>query len=423
MRIGVYTWGSEGDIRPFYALAHGLQAAGHEVAVSVVAVDGRDYLPLAKSLGLDARAVATKEIAQVRASPNPADDALAGKGHPLKQIQTVLTHLLDPAVDAMWADAEVSLRGCDVAVIHLLHHPAASLALKQRTPIVALQPVPVWPTRALPPMGAPDLGPLNKLLWSVAERVGGAWFLPRVNASRARAGVPLETSMFPRPNPAALTLTCVSPSLVPQPPDWEPSQRIAGFFEVPAAPQGWTPPPALREFLEAGPPPVLMGFGSMLALPTDDTRTCLRVLMDAAQEAGCRALVQGPWELVGDLPAPPHVFRLGRAPHAQVLPHCAAFVHHGGSGTTHTACLAGKPSVVVPFLGDQFSWAARLKALGVAPAAVPRKSLDARKLGKQVRAMLASAEAAAKAAALGAAMAKEDGVAQGVRWVEEVGKR
>jgi len=29
MRIGLQTWGSEGDIRPLLALAGGLQSAGH----------------------------------------------------------------------------------------------------------------------------------------------------------------------------------------------------------------------------------------------------------------------------------------------------------------------------------------------------------------------------------------------------------
>jgi UDP:flavonoid glycosyltransferase YjiC (YdhE family) len=42
-------------------------------------------------------------------------------------------------------------------------------------------------------------------------------------------------------------------------------------------------------------------------------------------------------------------------------------VHHGGAGTTNAACAAGVPSVVVPHVGDQRYWAARLYRLGVAP--------------------------------------------------------
>ncbi|MFO0695285.1 MAG: glycosyltransferase [Polyangiales bacterium] len=420
MKVGIYTWGSEGDIRPFLALALGLERAGHEVALGYVAVDGRDYGPLASSLGLEARAVAVDAIARARAEGDESDEALAGKGHPMKQIETVLAHLLDPAVDAMWEDAASTLPGCDVALVHLLHHPAASLALAHRIPIVALQPVPVWPTRALPPMGAPDLGRLNRLTWWVASKVGGSFFLPRVNASRARAGVPLETTMFPRPNPAAMTLTCVSPTLVPRPDDWDDFQRVPGFFEIPADAQGWALPSELRAFLDAGEPPLLMGFGSMLAIPNDDTKHCVRVLVEAASLAGCRALVQAPWELLPDVETPPNVFRLGRAPHALVLPHCSAFVHHGGAGTTHTACLAGKPSVIVPFLGDQFFWAERLRSLGIAKAPVPRRSLTAAKLAKAIRALLADPRAFERARAIGRAMAEEEGVSRAVGWIEEV---
>ncbi len=144
------------------------------------------------------------------------------------------------------------------------------------------------------------------------------------------------------------------------------------------------------------------------------------MLVEAASLAGCRALVQAPWELLPDVETPPNVFRLGRAPHALVLPHCSAFVHHGGAGTTHTACLAGKPSVIVPFLGDQFFWAERLRSLGIAKAPVPRRSLTAAKLAKAIRALLADPRAFERARAIGRAMAEEEGVSRAVGWIEEV---
>ncbi|MFO0553335.1 MAG: glycosyltransferase [Polyangiaceae bacterium] len=427
MRVGLYTWGSEGDVRPFVALALGLSRAGHDVRLGYVAVDGRDYGGLAAPIA--ARAVGVAEIASARATGGAADAALAGKGTPLQQIREVLEHLLDPAVSAMWDDAAETIAGCDVVVSHLLHHPASALALAHRIPLVTVQPAPVHPTRHLPPMGAPNLGPLNALLWWVANRVGRTWFVPRFNGSRERAGVPLLVDMFPRPDrDVALALTCVSPSLVPRPADWEDSQRIPGFFEIPSAhaSQGVALPADLERFLGAGEPPVLMGFGSMLSNPSEDTRFCVRVMLEAAELSGRRALVQAPWDFVNDAPSSdakassPNVFRLGRVPHALVLPRCAAFVHHGGAGTTHTACLAGTPSVVVPFLGDQFFWASRLRALGVAPAPVPRRALTAKKLAKQIRAVVGDAGTSTRARELARAMSREDGVGQAVRWIEEV---
>lgn len=420
----LYTWGSEGDVRPFFALARGLKAAGHEVRLAYVAIDGRDWTPLAQQLGLEARRVAVEELARARAAVGEAFDALVTKDNPLRQIDRVLTHLLDPAAEAMWRDAEEHLRGCDVVVSHALHHAALALAVARGSSLVTVQPAPVLPTRHLPPVGAPSLGPLNGLLWRLAELLGGRWFLPRINAARARAGLAPSRAVFPNPNPeVALGFTCVSPTLVPRPSDWEPTQRVPGFFELPADAQGWSAPLELEAFLAQGEPPVLMTFGSMLAVASEETRRCVEVFFEAARLSGRRALVQAPWAELADLEAPPGVFRLGRAPHSALLPRCAAMVHHGGAGTTHTAALAGRCSVVVPFLGDQFFWAQRLRALGVAPAALPRPKLSGPALAQRLRDLAADKDAPARARALGEAMAREDGVAQAVRWLGELPPR
>ena len=43
MKIGIQTWGSNGDIRPMIALADGLQQAGHTVTLAVTSLDNRCY--------------------------------------------------------------------------------------------------------------------------------------------------------------------------------------------------------------------------------------------------------------------------------------------------------------------------------------------------------------------------------------------
>ncbi len=421
MRIGLYTWGSEGDVRPFVALAAGLARAGHDVSLGYVAIDGRDWSATCEPLGFRSRSVAREAVARAQSTPGPHLEALLGRGNALTQVQDVLAGLLDPLVEDMWEDAQRTLEGCDVVVAHLLHHPALIAALTRRIPLVTVQPAPVTPTRHLPPMGAPDLGRLNALSWRVADLVARRWFLPRINALRARAGVAPARSMFPRPNSeVALALTCVSPSLVPRPDDWEATHAVPGFFELPDGAHTWEPPTELASFLEAGEPPVLMGFGSMLAMPSEETTHCARVMIEAAELAGARAIVQAPWAELPELPRSPRVLRLGRAPHAELLPACSAMVHHGGAGTTHSACLAGKPSVVVPFLGDQQFWASRLRSLGVAPSPVPRRTLEAPALARQLRAILDDRGAATRSAQLAASMRREDGVARAVELIERV---
>ena len=422
MRIGLYTWGSEGDVRPFVALASGLVRAGHDVWLGYVAIDGRDWTPTCEALGVRSRSIGRDAVAKARATPGPHLDALVGKGNALSQVKRVVEALLDPMVEDIWADAQATLDDLDVVVAHPLMHPAMAAAVARRLTMVTVQPAPVTPTRRLPPMGAPDLGPLNALSWKLADVFSRGWLLPRVNAFRARAGVAPKPQMFPREDPeVALSLTCVSPTLVARPDDWGATQVITGFLDLPSTANAWSPPPGLDAFFDAGEPPVWMTFGSMLAMPGDETTFCVGTMIEAAKLAGCRAIVQAAWAELPSLPESPRVFRLGHAPHATLLPRCAAMVHHGGAGTTQAACLAGRPSVVVPFLADQFFWADRLRSLGVAPRAVRRRGLTARALARAIREILASPTAGKRAADLSAAMKKEDGVAVAVELIGRIG--
>jgi sterol 3beta-glucosyltransferase len=108
----------------------------------------------------------------------------------------------------------------------------------------------------------------------------------------------------------------------------------------------------------------------------------------------------------------------GALPHARVMPRCALVVHHGGAGTTQASVLAGRPSVVVPFLADQFFWAERLRSLGLAPASVPRKKLRADRLARAISAALATPSLAQRAAEVSQAMRGEDGVRVAAELIE-----
>ncbi len=422
MRIGLYTWGSEGDVRPFVALAAGLVRAGHDVTLGYVAIDGRDWSATCEPLGVRSRAIAVEAVAKARATRGPHEDAVVGKGNAADQVRIIVAALLDPVVEDLWADAQTSVEGLDVAVVHLLCHPVMATAIAKRVRVATVQPAPVTPSRSFPPMGAPDLGLLNPLAWWVADRVARRWLVPRMNVFRERAGLAPMKAMFPHENPEiALGLTCVSPTLVPRPTDWHRSQLVTGFFDLPAGAHTWEPPAELEAFLAGGEAPWLMGFGSMLSMPGDETSFCVRTMIEAVERAGARAFVQAPWGELPELPRSPRVMRLGRAPHAELLPRCRGMVHHGGAGTTQAACLAGRPSVIVPFLGDQFFWCERLRGLGIAPRAVPRRKLDATGLAHAMRTIDADPGARSRAEAVSLSMQREDGVGAAIRAIEALG--
>ena len=99
------------------------------------------------------------------------------------------------------------------------------------------------------------------------------------------------------------------------------------------------------------------------------------------------------------------------------LARCALAIHHGGSGTTHSACRAGIPSVILPFAGDQPFWAGRLRALGIADRVLSGRRPSASGLRAAI-AFAGRAATRARASALAEAMGAEDGCATAVGWIE-----
>jgi UDP:flavonoid glycosyltransferase YjiC (YdhE family) len=151
-------------------------------------------------------------------------------------------------------------------------------------------------------------------------------------------------------------------------------------------PKDETPLPSkLETFLQAGPPPVYLGFGSMI---DPDPAGTTSLLLDAVERAGCRAILASGWAGLGDGPLPESVFAAGSLPHAKLFPRLGALVHHGGAGTTATAARSGVPQIVIPHLLDQYYWGHRLHLLGVAPPPLPRLKLSASGLAELIRASL-----------------------------------
>ena len=119
-------------------------------------------------------------------------------------------------------------------------------------------------------------------------------------------------------------------------------------------------PAELEAFLEAGPPPVYVGFGSMRA-----PRDIARVAIDAIQAQGRRALVARGWADLAPIDDRDDCLVIGEINQQALFRRVAAVVHHGGAGTTTTAARAGAPQVVVPQMADQPYWGGRVADLGI----------------------------------------------------------
>ncbi|MGL6162660.1 glycosyltransferase [Microbulbifer sp.] len=414
MRITIFSIGTQGDVRPFVALGRGLQRAGHRVRIA----SGRTCERLVTGQGLEFSPLSADFLDIMARDPG----ALRRGLNPLALLATARRELRAMAVDwaeqgrAATADADLLLGNGMVAPL------AASLGEVVGRPVVEthLQPItpcPDIPPMMLPPPRKPRPGAVNRLLYHCCRLL--TWQM--LSPAYARVRRDLDLPPFPRRGPTyspgrryQRLLYGFSPLLVPPSSHWPASVRVAGNWFLEEG-RDWRPPAALADFLEAGPKPVYVGFGSMCS---EDAATFTRVILEALRRSGRRAVLATGWgglseEVAESVAGDRNILAIEAAPHDWLLPRVALAVHHGGAGTTAATLRAGIPSVVVPFFGDQPFWAWRLEQLGVAPPALKRRGLTSAALYAGIRQGL-SEPMRQRAAELGGYLRAEDGVANAI---------
>ncbi|KAF5318012.1 hypothetical protein D9619_012250 [Psilocybe cf. subviscida] len=204
---------------------------------------------------------------------------------------------------------------------------------------------------------------------------------------------------------------CMSPALVPKPDDWKNNIDVTGFYFLDLA-NAYKPPADLIAFLDAGDPPVYIGFGSVVV---DDPEELTQTIYEATEQAGVRAVVSSGWGGLGGGAVPPHIFILGNIPHDWLFDQSrvSAVVHHGGAGTTAIGLAKGRPTVVVPFFGDQGFWGSMIYKAGAGPKPIPQKELSVSKLTEALKYAI-SPIAKTAAAQLAERIHHENGVRSGV---------
>jgi sterol 3beta-glucosyltransferase len=209
-----------------------------------------------------------------------------------------------------------------------------------------------------------------------------------------------------------------SPAVVPRPADWPDGYQVTGYW-WPARAAGWKPPANLEKFLDSGPSPVFLGFGS---LTPEDTGELTELAVAAGRQAGVRLVIQagqaGP-PSAGRSPGDSIV--IGDVPHDWLFPRMTAVVHHAGGGTTAAGLRAGVPAVAVPHIGDQPFWAARLAALGAGPPPIPRRQLSVPVLAAAIRDAVAHPSYRTQAEAMSRRLASEDGAAPVISMLTRLG--
>jgi len=355
MRILLSTFGSRGDVEPLAALAAALQALGAEAVVC--APPDPEFVELVARAGAPLAPAFTpvrKWVADALANQPPM-----GLPERAAMVMTAQYHALSAASD-----------GCDaVLATGLFPSTAAARAVAETRglPYVYAAYCPYFlPSehhRPHPYPGHPVPGdePDNRLLWKRDIQTMNALFGGAYAELRASIGLPpvdnVRDHVFTnRP------LLAADPVLAP----WAPT-ALRDVLQTGAwiLPDRRPLPPELEAFLEAGEPPVYLGFGSM---PMPALRDAARTAIEAVRARGRRLLLSHGWAGLQPDDGRADCFALGDVNQQALFPRIAAVVHHGGAGTTTTAARAGAPQVVIPQIADQPYWARRTADLGVGVA-------------------------------------------------------
>jgi UDP:flavonoid glycosyltransferase YjiC (YdhE family) len=415
MDVSIVAAGSRGDVQPYIALGVGLHEAGHKVRFLAPS----DYQKLAVQHQLD--------FVDLGGNMQSVAQGLEGqleRGNMLK----IMIEMRGAAAQLIGEATARSVKASEGSDVILAGLGALSIAVTTSealdVPYVPAFLYPFTPTSEFASVLSPIHGTrvpgwVNRATFHVAQQMMWQAFRSADNRARQeRLGI--ERSAFWGPfslfqESKLPVLYGYSRHVIPIPSDWDGSNIVTGYwFLEPAV--GWQPSLGLRKFLESGPPPVYIGFGSMVNQDPEETA---RMVIAALDRSGQRGIIGSGWSGIQEEHLPDFVHVVGSVPHTWLFPRMAAVVHHGGVGTTAAGLRAGVPSIITPFFGDQPYWGHRIFELGVGPKPITKKQLDTDKLSSAIAIAISDKVIKEKAADLGYRIRNEDGVSATVRVLEQ----
>jgi sterol 3beta-glucosyltransferase len=358
MRAIFTNFGSRGDFAPLLSLAHELSGHGFEPVFAVPEFAQE----LVRSSGFEFTAIGAASLADLRDrinllwATNPASYAKASE----------LSDLFAPFRSYFPEVLERLSRACEDGAV-LISGPAQPVAriVHEITgiPFISIQVCHFGGS------GGPVL------------RAAGDFL---VNSFRRDVGLPpIKDPLTLGANSPQLTIYAMSPRLRPRPEDWPAHYQMTGFFFSPESQPQLDP--ALVNFVDAGPSPVVLTFGSMIHEDVEKLRT---TIVEAIHLSGSRAVVQGFRAGNSCLHnSDPDIYWADFIPHAWIFPKCACVVQHGGAGTSAVLFRAGIPGIFVPHgdFFDQRYWGQLACELGCAVPPIVYADLTAKNLSEAIR--------------------------------------
>ena len=406
-------FGSRGDVQPYVALGAGFHKAGYHVRIATHDI----FKEMVTSHGL--------EFASVKGNPrellegDSTKEMLKTGNNPVKMVFEI-RKLAEAVLSEMLTSAIEACVGSDALLYGMMGIPAYHLADKWKLPRFPMFLQPATRTGEFPSFTFPDLslGPAyNKMTWYIGEQM--MWMMLGKSTDKWRnetLGLPSLTAkqqydiLYTQKLPFTYG---ISENVLPHPKDYPAWHRLVGYWFLDQS-TGWIPPKELVDFIQAGDPPVYIGFGSMNA---GEAKSTTQTVVEALKMTRQRAVLLRGWGGLQTEDLPETVHMMDSAPHDWLFPQMSCIVHHGGAGTIAAACRAGIPQVVVPHFADHPFWATRVHKLGIAAKPVYMSRLNAGALAGAMESVLKDGEMKVRAHYLGEQIRKEDGVGRAVEIV------
>ena len=410
MRLTMICIGSTGDVRPYVLLGRELKQRGHDVAICAFA----DFAPLALNSGLRFYPLSGDAHEFIKSIMKPGTEGIAY----MRQVLKVFRVILDPFL----SDLQAACAEADAVIATFFGDVIQSLAEKRGIPFIQTNYFMMDPNRLAPISSAPGLtvGPVwNLLSYRLAYLLVSLVEKYYLSGWRKAQGMP-RRRLESKPHTfhcghAVPVLYAMSECLVPRPAEWNEHVYMTGFWMEPEQ-TAFAPSPELEAFLSREPKPVYIGFGSMTSGDMDHT---LDLVVQAVRKSGVRAVLANGWG-GGQTIRDESVFTIqGFVPHSWLFRRVGAVVHHGGAGTTAAGLRAGKPTLVIPFGGDQPFWALRVRRMGLGPEPIPREKLTVENLASSLRELTTGPGYRAAAEAMAVRLRMENGVQNAADIIEK----
>lgn len=416
MKITINTFGTRGDVQPYIALGLGLKLSGHSVRVvthsifeSFVREWGLDFSPLK---------VDPRQVLINQALSEFGNNTIRVNRWMEKNFKSALHDIFIATLDANW-DTELMLNsGLSFAGWHV--------AEKLNIPAIASYLWPVTPSRYLPaasgkilPDWLPFRGTINYLSTKLSNQMFFMMLLSSVNKCREellnlKPMKAWEYWSLDSPQSSTSLIYGFSQIVIPKPADWCDNQQVAGYWFLDRKAE-YQPDQSLVDFLANGPPPIYVGFGSMV---DHKQQEFIQIVINALKDVNQRGVLLSGWSELGSEHLPSAIHLVKAVPHDWLFPRMAAVVHHGGAGTTAAGLRAGVPTVVVPSFGDQFFWGWRVQEIGAGSKPIPRRKLTAAGLASAIRQVISDDSIKRDVSRISQQIQAENGVENAVRLIE-----